>query len=167
VKKRIIILLDGTWNDADKGSADTNIVRLREQIATYLYSSRETKQRDRITTGPTALQTILMTRRDGHGTLNVVFYERGVGTGGFFNRFSGGAFGAGLALNIRRAYMFLSRNYEFGDEVYIFGFSRGSYTARSLTGLISAVGLLSRKRAQSKTSRRSGRTIRPQAGCRY
>jgi uncharacterized protein (DUF2235 family) len=97
VKKRIIILLDGTWNDADKGSADTNIVRLREQIATYLYSSRETKQRDRITTGPTALQTILMTRRDGHGTLNVVFYERGVGTGGFFNRFSGGAFGAGLA----------------------------------------------------------------------
>jgi hypothetical protein len=72
----------------------------------------------------------------------VVFYERGVGTGGFLDRLNGGAFGAGLSSNVRRAYTFLAQNYEPGDDIFIFGFSRGSYTARSLVGCLSAVGLL-------------------------
>src|SRR5262249_46928822 len=61
---------------------------------------------------------------------------------GAHDRVSGGGFGAGLDLNIRRAYRFLSFHYVPGDEIFIFGFSRGSYTARSLTGYLGAVGLL-------------------------
>jgi uncharacterized protein (DUF2235 family) len=58
---------------------------------------------------------------------------------------NGGAFGAGLSNNVRRAYTFLAQNYDPDDEIYIFGFSRGSYTARSLVGCLSAVGLLRRE----------------------
>jgi hypothetical protein len=60
------------------------------------------------------------------------------------DRFFGGAFGQGLSDNIRRAYKFLSFHFEEGDEVFIFGFSRGAYTARSLVGYIHAAGLLRR-----------------------
>ena len=55
---------------------------------------------------------------------------------------SGAALSRGAGRNVRHAYKFLSRNYEPGDQIFIFGFSRGSYTARSLVGYISAVGLL-------------------------
>jgi hypothetical protein len=57
----------------------------------------------------------------------------------------GGAFGDGLARNIRRAYKFLSYHYEPGDQIFVFGFSRGAYTARSLVGYIAATGLLKRE----------------------
>ena len=72
---------------------------------------------------------------------NLVFYERGVGTNAF-DRFRGGALGEGLERNVRRAYRFLSFYYKSGDEVFVFGFSRGAYTARSLVGYIAAAGLL-------------------------
>lgn len=78
------------------------------------------------------------------GLENFVFYERGVGTG-FLDQFRGGIFGVGLPDNIRRAYKFLSRWYEPGDQVFIFGFSRGAFTARSLVGYIAGAGLLTRK----------------------
>ncbi len=48
----------------------------------------------------------------------------------------GGVFGQGLDENIRLAYEWLIENYNDGDEIFIFGFSRGAYTARSLAGLI-------------------------------
>ena len=57
---------------------------------------------------------------------------------------TGGAFGEGLSRNIRRAYKFLSFHYNEGDQVFIFGFSRGAYTARSLVGYIHSAGLLQR-----------------------
>lgn len=141
--KRIVLLLDGTWNDADDGMSDTNIVRLREDIAATL----DTVPTRPATAPPTAssTQTSVSYRtytKAGKRTTYLVFYERGVGTGGFLDNVRGGAFGAGLSRNIRRAYSFLSRNYEPGDEIFIFGFSRGSYTARSLVGYIGAVGLL-------------------------
>ncbi|HET7384917.1 MAG TPA: DUF2235 domain-containing protein, partial [Pseudolabrys sp.] len=75
-----------------------------------------------------------------------MFYERGVGTGPLLDRIKGGSFGDGLAGNIRRAYKFLSYYYEKGDQVFIFGFSRGAYTARSLVGYIAAAGLLTREK---------------------
>jgi uncharacterized protein (DUF2235 family) len=75
------------------------------------------------------------------GRENIVFYERGVGTG-FRDRLRGGVFGDGLAGNVRRAYKFLSYYYEPGDQVFVFGFSRGAYTARSLVSYIGAAGLL-------------------------
>ncbi|MET4322516.1 DUF2235 domain-containing protein [Bradyrhizobium sp. RT5a] len=65
-----------------------------------------------------------------------IYYSVGV------NGFLGGAFGQGLDDNIRLAYEWLIENYRDGDEIFIFGFSRGAYTARALAGLIAIDGLL-------------------------
>ena len=143
--KRIVLLLDGTWNDAEVGASDTNIVRLRENIAACLDPTAVKPSEATPVSSPHQMSISFRTHTDavsGEKIPYLVFYERGVGTGGFFDNVKGGAFGIGLARNIRRAYLFLSRNYAPGDEVFIFGFSRGSYTARSLVGYIGAVGLL-------------------------
>ncbi len=54
------------------------------------------------------------------------------------------AFGYGISDNIADAYQFLMRNFEPGDRVYVFGFSRGAYTARALCGMLHVVGLLTK-----------------------
>jgi uncharacterized protein (DUF2235 family) len=69
------------------------------------------------------------------------FYDEGVGTK-WYNRLSGGAFGRGLSENIQEGYAWLARRHQPGDEIYVFGFSRGAYTARSFVGLIRKCGLL-------------------------
>lgn len=69
------------------------------------------------------------------------FYDPGVGTH-WYDRFTGGAFGRGLSINIRQGYQWLSRKHVPGDEIFVMGFSRGAYTARSLVGLIRKCGLL-------------------------
>ena len=149
--KRIILLLDGTWNDADAGPADTNIVRLREIISRCLEHSPDRSRSDYITPDSNPSRTSVMAgaykspaaaTTDPAIEQHLVYYERGVGTGGFLDLYLGGAFGTGLSRNIRRAYRVLSQNFEAGDQVFIFGFSRGSYTARSLCGYIGATGLL-------------------------
>lgn len=71
------------------------------------------------------------------------YYRRGVGTT-WYNRITGGTIGAGLSDNVRHAYAWLVDNYDDGDEIYIFGFSRGAYTARSVAGVIIKCGLLKR-----------------------
>ena len=125
MRKRIILLLDGTWNDADFGLSDTNIVRLRELISISLTGTLSSKPlRPR---GPEL--------RPGQR----------IAAGRMFDRFRGGTFGDGLERNVRRAYRFLSFYYTRGDEVFVFGFSRGAYTARSLVGYIAAAGLLRRQ----------------------
>jgi uncharacterized protein (DUF2235 family) len=73
---------------------------------------------------------------------NLVFYGEGVGTGNFLDRILGGIFGRGIDKNIQDAYRFLCLNYRPGDQIYLFGFSRGAFTVRSLVGLIRAVGIL-------------------------
>ncbi|WP_439923558.1 DUF2235 domain-containing protein [Nitrobacter sp. JJSN] len=70
------------------------------------------------------------------GKPQLVYYSVGV------NGFLGGAVGQGLDDNIRLAYEWLIENYREGDEIFIFGFSRGAYTARALAGLIAIDGLL-------------------------
>ncbi len=72
----------------------------------------------------------------------IPYYDKGVGTHNWFEKFFGGAYGVGADLNIRQAYQFLSQTYKKGDEVYIFGFSRGAFTARSLNGFIEFAGLM-------------------------
>jgi len=62
----------------------------------------------------------------------LVYYSVGV------NGFLGGVFGQGLDDNIRLAYEWLIENYNDDDEIFIFGFSRGAFTARSLAGLFTA-----------------------------
>lgn len=64
------------------------------------------------------------------------YYDAGV------NGFFGGGWGRGLSENVQEAYNWLVENYEDGDKIYIFGFSRGAHTARSLAGFISICGLL-------------------------
>jgi len=88
---------------------------------------------------------------DGHGQTvrQKKYYHEGVGTG-VLDSISGGAFGFGLEDNVRDAYNWLVQHFQEAtgaqkaDEIYIFGFSRGAYTARSLVGFISSCGLLKR-----------------------
>ncbi len=70
------------------------------------------------------------------GSPQVVYYEKGV------NGFLGGVFGDGVDTIIRNAYQWLVDHYNSGDDIFIFGFSRGAYTARSLAGFIAKCGLL-------------------------
>ena len=79
----------------------------------------------------------------------IVYYQAGIGTGiGLYNQIAGGGTGMGLGENVREAYVFLASNYaehDLGidpDSIFLLGFSRGAYTARSLGGLIGALGLL-------------------------
>lgn len=69
-------------------------------------------------------------------------YDDGVGADGNpITQFLGGAFGEGLDGKIRDGYTRISHLYEHGDSIYLFGFSRGAYTARCLGGMIVACGL--------------------------
>ena len=70
-----------------------------------------------------------------------VFYDEGVGTQ-FLGKFSGMIAGRGLSENVEQGFKFLSERYQPGDEIFVFGFSRGAYTARSLVGLITKAGIL-------------------------
>ena len=75
----------------------------------------------------------------------VVFYQQGIGNSfGFMSRLQGGMFGIGLAENVREAYGFIVHNWQPHDELYLFGFSRGAYTARTVAGLISECGILTK-----------------------
>ena len=123
--KNIVVLCDGTANQVTVYSR-TNVVRLARRL-------------DKATDG---------SRRQ------VVFYDPGLGTEGApgaltpigraVTKILGLAFGYGLSKNLADAYGFLMQHYEPGDRIYIFGFSRGAYTARALTGLLGRVGLLER-----------------------
>ncbi|GBE95058.1 DUF2235 domain-containing protein [Nostoc cycadae] len=72
----------------------------------------------------------------------IVFYDEGIGTES--QKVLGGATGLGIDRNIEDGYRFLVLNYVPGDEIYLFGFSRGAYTVRSLAGMIYCSGLLDR-----------------------
>lgn len=73
----------------------------------------------------------------------MIFYEAGVGTEQGFS-LRGGALGRGMWRHILDCYRFLVHNYVEGDQIYIFGFSRGALNARSLSGLIRNSGILKR-----------------------
>jgi uncharacterized protein (DUF2235 family) len=116
--KNIVICFDGTWNTAD-AQFPTNVVKTAK----------------------------LLLPADASGAAQVVFYDEGVGTtrvafAQSFNNFLAGAFGIGLLDNIERAYRFLSFNYTPGDRIFIFGFSRGAFSARSFGGLLRTCGIL-------------------------
>ena len=114
--RRILIFCDGTWNSPDI-ELTTSVVKLQKAVQ----NNADQK----------------------------VIYIPGVGTGGRFstfvgkwmNKVGGGAFGWGLNRNIKVAYGALAETYRQGDQIYIFGFSRGAYTARSLAGMIRKCGL--------------------------
>ncbi len=111
--KRLVLCFDGTWNAVATPDANTNVVRLAN----------------------------LVTTSNSKGVPQICYYNSGVGSGGPIDRFIGGAFGAGLKNNVKRGLAFLALNYDKGDEIYLFGFSRGGYTARALAGVLGTAGI--------------------------
>lgn len=109
----IALFLDGTWQDRDD---HTNIAQLRERVAP----------------------------RDTSGAIQEIYYSPGLGTGaGVWKRLIGGAFGAGLNEGIASAYRFIAERHRFDDDrIYLFGYSRGAFTARSLAGVIAKCGVI-------------------------
>ncbi len=82
----------------------------------------------------------LCAKQDAYGVGQLIYYDAGVGTR-FGEKTRGSVFGYGIDQNVARAYQWLVENYEDGDAIFIFGFSRGAFTARSLAGMISICGL--------------------------
>lgn len=115
--KRLVVCCDGTWNRPD--------------------------QLDDGIPGPTNVSKLALAvaREDSRGTAQLLHYQPGVGTRRR-ERIRGGALGFGLSRNVRECYRFLVETYEPGDELYLFGFSRGAYTARSTVGLVRNCGIL-------------------------
>jgi uncharacterized protein (DUF2235 family) len=119
--KRLIVCSDGTWNDAQSSDASytspTNVAKIYQAIP----------------------------EKSTDGIVQLAHYLPGLGTKinlSGFDRMLQVNFGVGIDDNIQAGYQFLCRNYEPGDEIYLFGFSRGAYTVRSLAGLIYKSGLL-------------------------
>ena len=75
-----------------------------------------------------------------------VFYDWGLGS--YHNNFSAGATGRGIHKNILDGYRYIVQNYAANDKIYLFGFSRGAYTVRALSGLINNCGILKRPDAR-------------------
>ena len=122
--KRIIMLIDGTWNEEGKGN-DTNIAKLDPNYP-----------KDKGAAAP------LIKSVAADGTKQLAFYHDGVGNDpDFVKHWLGGAIGIGLRKIVLEAYDKVATNYERGDEIYILGFSRGAYAARALAGLIHASGI--------------------------
>lgn len=120
--KRIIICCDGTWQSAVSGlkNSPSNVTRIARTL-------------ERIGVD-----------KDGKTWDQVVFYDSGVGTtSSKIGKMHEGAIGAGLEGNVIEAYNFVALNYTPGDQIFCFGFSRGAYTARSIAGLISDIGICS------------------------
>lgn len=93
-----------------------------------------------------------ITAEDSAKHPQIVYYQAGIGTGlGLYDQLLGGGTGLGLSENIREAYAFLASNYSpqdplsNPDSIFLIGFSRGAFTARSLGGFIAAMGILTRK----------------------
>lgn len=118
--KRIILCCDGTWNNEDSGDDFTNVARIAWAIL-----PNDTRGKQPIS--------------------QIVYYHSGVGTGDIVDKIAGGAVGMGLARAVRDSYSFLASNYCDGDEIFLLGFSRGAYTARSIGGLIGWAGLLHKR----------------------
>jgi uncharacterized protein (DUF2235 family) len=84
----------------------------------------------------------LIAPADAVGREQVCKYIAGVGVKPGIAHLLGGAFGLGLSDNVKEGYQWLSKQWRDGDDIWLFGFSRGAYTARSLGGLIRKCGLL-------------------------
>lgn len=76
----------------------------------------------------------------------ISFYDPGLGTG--WRKISGNVSGAGISKNILECYTFIFENFEAGDQIYLFGFSRGAATVRSLTSFIHYFGIIPKSRPE-------------------
>lgn len=121
---RLVVCFDGTWNRPDANDVDptaqveTNVCRFYEATLSGKLPGGDSQKK---------------------------WYDTGVGTN-WYDRVVGGVFGIGIDQKIREGYQWLAENYPDPDtsniEVFVLGFSRGAYTARSLVGMIRNCGLL-------------------------
>ena len=74
----------------------------------------------------------------------IAYYDPGVGTD--WRKITGSLSGRGLSKNIIECYTFLFENFEAGDQIYLFGFSRGAATVRSLSAFVHYFGILPKSR---------------------
>ena len=123
MSKNIVICLDGTWNKPDEADAE--------------------KEKD---TNVRNLYELCV----NNATEQVAYYDEGVGSH-WYDRIRGGVSGRGLSKNIREGYYEIAKQYNPGDRLFVFGFSRGAYTARSLAGMIYSCGLIEPDKLTDKT----------------
>ena len=114
----VVVCCDGTWNtpdDTENGlPSPTNVYKIFNALDVGAAPGRE-----------------------------LSYYHPGVGTGeGTLDRVLGGGVGAGLGRNIKSAYRWLAVNYREKDRIWLFGFSRGAFTARCVAGMVTRYGLL-------------------------
>lgn len=114
--KRLVICCDGTWQRL-YGDSLTNVALTARAVAS----------------------------RDQKGAMQIVYYSAGVGASLSGVSLWQGMTGADLDDHLLDAWLFINLNYEPGDELYLFGFSRGAYTVRSLAGLLRKCGILRRE----------------------
>lgn len=132
--KRIIVCMDGTWQSLHQPNL-TNIGIIARSIA-----HKETRE-----DGSIVHQTVIYTRGVG-SSMGALAQRSFVEEASYaFNRLAGGAFGQGLEDGILDTYLRLAFDYEAGDEIFIFGFSRGAFAARRLAGMINTAGIVSRR----------------------
>jgi uncharacterized protein (DUF2235 family) len=143
--KNIVVCADGTWN---RPTAQTHVWKLFSAL-------------------PGTPHNVTATREIGHylykdaraASPQIAYYLQGVGTR--FSRSSptSGAVGAGLHNKVLDGYLLISRVYQPGDNIYLFGFSRGAFTARSLAGFIAKAGLMPADDAQADNCRSQANDI--------
>jgi uncharacterized protein (DUF2235 family) len=112
MSKRIVMFFDGTRNVPHSG---TNVHRLYQKVSKV--------------------------EKGGDGKPQTACYMAGVGTR-MSDFFTGAAFGRGVSRDVRDGYEALRRQHREGDEIWLFGFSRGAFTARSLAGFVAQYGIL-------------------------
>jgi len=113
--KNLVICCDGTWNTPTE--MDHGLPAPTNVVKLYNALMRDETQ--------------------------LAYYHPGVGTGrNWWDKIAGGGTGQGLDQNIKSAYRWLGWHYTASDRIFLFGFSRGAYTVRSLCGLVSKQGLL-------------------------
>ncbi len=123
--KILVICCDATWSSAVEGSNYSNLAKITNFISNH---------------GPDSIEQI-------------TYYDSGVGTYGLVDSILGGYTGKGVDQKITMAYLFLINNYEPGDKIFLFGFSRGGYVVRCLIGLIETAGLLRKDQAENNIAR--------------
>ncbi len=114
--RNLVVAADGTWSRPD--------------------------QRDRGRNVPTnVVKFIRAVDEDNADPAQVKYYDTGVGTAQWWNKYRGGIAGRGLFKNMRDAYAWITRTHRPGDRLYLAGFSRGAFTVRSLAGMLGLCGI--------------------------
>jgi len=117
--RNLVVCADGTWNSKDNKDGDapapTNVAKLDASAPDIETGSKQ----------------------------QLTYYHEGVGASGtWLERKLGGGFGFGLNDNIKSIYKWLCCNYKAKDKIFLFGFSRGAFTVRTLAGMVDKIGVM-------------------------